>query len=64
MNRASAPAIPLARIFGVSQDAPLIRINPTEVKTSADRGASLPMAGAAVTRGIAAALLEDGFLER
>ena len=57
-------AIPSVRIFGELQDAPLIRINPTDAKTSADRGVSLPMTGAEAMRGIAAALMHDGFLDR
>lgn len=56
-------AIPSVRIFGENQDAPLIRINPTEAKTSADRGVSLPMSGSEAMRGIAAALLDLGFLD-
>lgn len=57
-------AIPSVRIFGESQDAPIIRINPADAKTSADRGVSLPMTGVVAMRGIAAALLDAGFLDR
>lgn len=56
-------AIPSVRIFGENQDVPLIRINPTDAKTSADRGVSLPMSGIEAMRGIAAALLDAGFLD-
>ena len=54
-------AIPTVRRFGEEQDAPLIRINTTEAKTSGDRGVSLPIAGGEALRGIAAALAEAGF---
>lgn len=57
-------AIPTVRYFGESQDCPIIRINTTEAQTSADRGVSLPMTGTEAMGGIAAALLETGFLDR
>lgn len=57
-------AIPSVRLFGENQDVPLIRINPTDAKTSADRGVSLQMTGVEAMRGIAAALLEVGFLNQ
>ncbi|BAL24008.1 Sir2 family NAD-dependent protein deacetylase [Azoarcus sp. KH32C] len=56
-------AIPSVRLFGERQDAPLIRINPTEAKTSSERGVSLPMTGAEAMRGIASELAGTGFLE-
>ncbi len=56
-------AIPTVRMFGEQQDVPLIRINTTEAKTSADRGVSLQVTGTEAMRGIAAALLEGGFLD-
>lgn len=56
-------AIPSVRLFGENQGALLIRINPTEAKTSQDRGVSLPMTGTEAMRGIATALLEEGFLD-
>lgn len=56
--------IPTVRLFGESQDCPIIRINTTEAKTSADRGVSLPMSATEAMRSIAAALLDTGFLER
>lgn len=57
-------AIPTVRMFGESQDCPIIRINTAEAKTSADRGVSLPFSASDAMRGIAAALLEGGFLDR
>ena len=57
-------AIPTVRLFGESQDCPIIRINTTDAKTSADRGVSLPLSASDAMRGIAAALLEEGFLNR
>lgn len=56
--------VPTVRHFGESQDSPIIRINTTEAKTSPDRGISLCMSGTEAMRGIAAALLEEGFLDR
>ncbi|NMG54393.1 NAD-dependent deacetylase [Aromatoleum aromaticum] len=57
-------AIPSVRLFGEGQDAPIIRINRDEAKTVADRGVSLAMTGVEAMRGIAAALIERGFLGR
>ncbi|ATE59898.1 SIR2 family NAD-dependent protein deacylase [Thauera sinica] len=57
-------AIPSVRLFGEGRDAPMIRINPAESATSADRGVSLPLTGTQAMRGIADALLDAGFLER
>ena len=48
--------IPSVRLFGEEQDAPLIRINPSEAQTSADRGISLPVTGAEALRGIMRAM--------
>lgn len=44
-------AIPSVRLFGESQDGPIIRINPDEAKTQADRGISLKMRLYAVSSG-------------
>lgn len=49
-------AIPSVRLFGEEQDSPLIRINPSEARTSADRGVSLPLTGAEALRGIMRAM--------
>lgn len=57
-------AIPTVRIFGEGQDAPIIRINPDEAETDADRGVSLKMSGIEAMRGIASALIRQGFLDR
>ena len=57
-------AIPSVRLFGEEQDAPIIRINPDEAKTAADRGVSLAMRGVDAMQGIASALIERGFLDR
>lgn len=57
-------AIPSVRLFGEGQDAPIIRINPDEAKTDADRGVSLAMRGFEAMQGIASALIERGFLDR
>lgn len=57
-------AIPSVRLFGEGQDAPIIRINPDEAKTDADRGVSLTMRGIEAMQGIASALIERGFLDR
>ncbi|HJV28851.1 MAG TPA: Sir2 family NAD-dependent protein deacetylase [Aromatoleum sp.] len=56
-------AVPSVRFFGERQNAPLVRINTTEAKTSSERGVSLPMTGAEAMRGIAAVLTANGFLE-
>jgi len=55
-------AVPSVRLFGEQQGTPLIRINPDDASTAADRGVSLPMSGIAALRGIEAALLTRGFL--
>ena len=57
-------AIPSVRLFGESQEAPIIRINPDEAKTDADRGVSLAMKGMEAMGGIASALIERGYLNR
>ena len=57
-------AIPSVRLFGEGQDAPIIRINPDEAKTDADRGVSLAMRGFEAMQGVASALIERGFLDR
>ena len=56
-------AIPTVRLFGEHLGAPLIRINPTESRISANRGISLPINGTQAARGIAAALIDTGFLD-
>ena len=56
--------IPSVRLFSEGQDAPIIRINPDEAKTAADRGVSLAMRGIQAMQGIASALIERGFLDR
>lgn len=55
-------AVPSVRLFGEQQGTPLIRINPDDASTAADRGVSLPMSGIAALRGIEAALRTRGFL--
>jgi NAD-dependent SIR2 family protein deacetylase len=57
-------AIPTVRIFGESQDAPIVRINADDARTQVGRGVSLQMTGLEAMRGIASALLERGFLDR
>ena len=57
-------AIPTVRIFGESQDSPIVRINADDAKTEVGRGVSLQMTGLEAMRGIASALLERGFLDR
>lgn len=57
-------AIPTVRIFGESQDAPIVRINADDAKTQVGRGVSLQMTALEAMRGIASALLERGFLDR
>ena len=57
-------AIPTVRIFGESQDAPIVRINADDAKTQVGRGVSLQMTGLEAMRGIASALLERGVLDR
>lgn len=57
-------AIPSVRHFGERQGAPIIRINPDEAKTDADRGVSLTMRGVEAMQGIASVLIERGFLDR
>lgn len=57
-------AIPSVRLFGEGQDAPIIRINPDEPKTNADRGVPLAMRGIEAMQGIASLLIERGFLDR
>ena len=56
-------AIPTVRFFGERQKCPLIRINPNEddVPNAGDVG--LPVGGTAGMQGIAAALVERGFME-
>ncbi len=56
--------IPSVRLFSEGQDAPIIRINPDEAKTAADRGVSLAMRGVQAMQGIASALIERGFFDR
>jgi NAD-dependent SIR2 family protein deacetylase len=56
-------SLPTVRRFGEHQDAPIIRINPLEPKTSIDRGVSLPMRAIDALLGIATALSDGGFLE-
>ena len=57
-------AIPTVRIFGESQEAPIVRINPVDAKAEAGRGVSLSMSGIEAMRGIASTLIERGFLDR
>lgn len=64
MEIGAGTAIPSVRLFSENQDAPLIRINPAECKTSVDRGVSLSLGGTDAMRGIASALVDQGFLDR
>lgn len=57
-------AIPSVRLFGEGQGAPIIRINPGEANTNADRGVSLAMRGIEAMQGIALVLIEQDFLDR
>lgn len=55
-------AIPTVRFFGERQKCPLIRINPNEYDVPNAGDVGLPLGGTAGMQGIAAALLEKGFL--
>ncbi len=57
-------SIPTVRFFSENQHCPLIRINLTEAEVSRPDDISLPIGGTAGMQGIAAALLELGFMER
>jgi len=57
-------AIPTVRFFSEGQRGPLIRINMNEAEVPRPTDLSLPMGGTSGMQGIAAALLETGFMER
>lgn len=57
-------AIPTVRLFGANQGVPLIRANPAEPGVSRSHDVSLPATAAEAARGIAAALVEAGFINR
>lgn len=57
-------AIPTVREFGESQDAPVIRINPTDAETTGPDDVSLEMCALEAIEAIARRLLDMGFVKK